>query len=103
MLIIYSLSSTRNTTVVGLFCRPQILMLAKLDEQLIPRYPNMFAFASQLKAGKGLIIAASVLEGDYLEKVGEVAAAKQVVTNTARYQAILFYVFFNLNVAENSW
>ena len=58
--------------------RPQILILCKLNEQLMPRYPNMFAFASQLKAGKGLIIASTVLEGKFVEKVGEVAAAKQV-------------------------
>ncbi|XP_067930214.1 solute carrier family 12 member 4-like isoform X2 [Watersipora subatra] len=59
--------------------RPQILMLAKLNDQLMPRYPSMFAFASQLKAGKGLIIAATVLEGKFEDKVGEVAAAKQEI------------------------
>ena len=64
------------------FCRPQILMLAKLDDQLIPRYPNMFAFASQLKAGKGLIIAASIIEGKFKDKAGEAAAAKQVMAPT---------------------
>lgn len=53
--------------------------MAKLNDQLMVRYPAMFAFASQLKAGKGLIIAASVLEGTFVEKVGEVAAAKQVL------------------------
>lgn len=69
---------------VRLWCyRPQILILAKLDDQLIPRYGNMFAFASQLKAGKGLIIAASVLEGKFVDKVGEVAASKQVKLVTA--------------------
>jgi len=59
-------------------CRPQILLLSKPDENLIPRHPKMFSFASQLKAGKGLIIAASVVEGDYLDKAGEAIAAKQV-------------------------
>lgn len=54
-------------------------MLSKLDENLMPRYPKMFSFASQLKAGKGLIIAASIIEGDYLEKASEAAAAKQVI------------------------
>ena len=53
-------------------------MLTKLDSNLMPRYPKMFSFASQMKAGKGLIIVASILEGSYLEKTGEAAAAKQV-------------------------
>lgn len=32
--------------------RPQVLVLAKLNEDLNPKYRKMLAFASQLKAGK---------------------------------------------------
>ena len=32
--------------------RPQVLVLCKLDENLNPKYPKLFTFASQLKAGK---------------------------------------------------
>ncbi|GIY83782.1 solute carrier family 12 member 4 [Caerostris extrusa] len=32
--------------------RPQVLVLCKLDEELNPKYPKLFSFASQLKAGE---------------------------------------------------
>lgn len=32
--------------------RPQVLVLAKLNDELSPKYRKMLAFASQLKAGK---------------------------------------------------
>lgn len=32
--------------------RPQILILVKLTSDLVPKYRKLFAFASQLKAGK---------------------------------------------------
>ena len=48
--------------------RPQILILAKLDDQFFPRHERMFAFASQLKAGKGLTMAVSVIEGDFTKR-----------------------------------
>lgn len=32
--------------------RPQILILAKLTSDLVPKYRKLFAFAAQLKAGK---------------------------------------------------
>ena len=31
--------------------RPQLLVLMKLEDDLRPKYPQMVAFASQLKAG----------------------------------------------------
>ena len=31
--------------------RPQLLILSKLDQNLIPDHPKLFSFASQLKAG----------------------------------------------------
>jgi potassium/chloride transporter 4/5/6 len=34
--------------------RPQILILSKLTSDLVPKYRKLFAFAAQLKAGKGL-------------------------------------------------
>ncbi|XP_067137422.1 LOW QUALITY PROTEIN: solute carrier family 12 member 6-like [Centruroides vittatus] len=56
--------------------RPQVLVLCKLDEELSPRYRKLFTFASQLKAGKGLTIICSVLEGDYSKMYSESQAAK---------------------------
>lgn len=46
--------------------RPQIVILAKLTKDLVPKYKKLFTFASQLKAGKGLTMAVSIIEGDYV-------------------------------------
>ncbi|XP_054710276.1 LOW QUALITY PROTEIN: solute carrier family 12 member 4-like [Uloborus diversus] len=56
--------------------RPQVLILCKLDDELNPKYPRLFSFASQLKAGKGLTIVCSVLEGAYEKMYSEAQAAK---------------------------
>lgn len=67
--------------------RPQILLLAKcsikkndivvkIDQtenienqeyDIQVQNPNNFAFASQLKAGKGLFVSATVIKGDYIK------------------------------------
>ena len=60
------------------FCRPQILVLCKLDEELVPKHRKLLTFASQLKAGKGFTQVTSVLQGDFLVKYGESKAAEQV-------------------------
>ncbi|XP_068218674.1 solute carrier family 12 member 4 isoform X2 [Palaemon carinicauda] len=57
--------------------RPQILILSKLTKDLVPKYKKLFTFASQLKAGKGLTIGVSVIEGDYTKSCGESLAARQ--------------------------
>ncbi|ESO08064.1 hypothetical protein HELRODRAFT_75089, partial [Helobdella robusta] len=43
--------------------RPQLLVLFKLDSNLQPKYRKLLTFASQLKAGKGLTLVATVLQG----------------------------------------
>ena len=44
-------------------------MLVKLDaERQAPQHPNLFHLARQLKAGQGLTVCCSVVEGDYSEK-----------------------------------
>lgn len=53
-------------------------MLLKLDEDLHVKYPRLLTFASQLKAGKGLTIIGSVIQGNFLETYGEAQAAEQV-------------------------
>uniref|UniRef100_A0A673N3I7 Solute carrier family 12 member 4-like n=1 Tax=Sinocyclocheilus rhinocerous TaxID=307959 RepID=A0A673N3I7_9TELE len=58
--------------------RPQLLVLLKLDEDLHVKYPRMLTFASQLKAGKGLTIVGSVIQGNFLECYGETQASEQV-------------------------
>ena len=58
--------------------RPQLLVLLKLDEDLHVKYPRLLTFASQLKAGKGLTIVGSVLEGTFLDKHVEAQQAEEV-------------------------
>lgn len=57
--------------------RPQILVMAKLNDNFMPKYRKMFAFATQLKAGKGLTICVSVLPGDYNKINSQAAQCKQ--------------------------
>ncbi|XP_067651294.1 solute carrier family 12 member 4-like isoform X3 [Haliotis asinina] len=56
--------------------RPQLLVLLKLDENLQPKYPKLVRFASQLKAGKGLTLVNTVIEGTFTEKFADAQAAK---------------------------
>lgn len=59
--------------------RPQLLVLCKLHPtDLTPSQPKLLCFASQLKAGKGLTMVTSIVEGNYINKVAEVKAAKEV-------------------------
>ena len=64
--------------------RPQLLVLLKLDEDLHVKYPRLLTFASQLKAGKGLTIVGSVIQGSFLESYGEAQAAEQVLRGGSR-------------------
>ncbi|KAK2901028.1 hypothetical protein Q8A67_009143 [Cirrhinus molitorella] len=48
--------------------RPQLLVLLKLDSDLGVKHPRLLSFTSQLKAGKGLTIVCSVLEGAYMAR-----------------------------------
>uniref|UniRef100_A0A8B9QDV9 Solute carrier family 12 member 4 n=1 Tax=Apteryx owenii TaxID=8824 RepID=A0A8B9QDV9_APTOW len=58
-----------------------LLVLLKLDEDLHVKYPRLLTFASQLKAGKGLTIIGSVIQGNFLETYGEAQAAEQTIKN----------------------
>ncbi|NXL92638.1 S12A4 protein, partial [Alectura lathami] len=58
--------------------RPQLLVLLKLDAELGVSRPPLLALAAQLKAGRGLLVAGSVLPGDPLRAQEEARAAEQV-------------------------
>ncbi|CAH1121202.1 unnamed protein product [Ceutorhynchus assimilis] len=59
--------------------RPQILLLAKLNSDLELEHRKYISLVSQLKAGKGLTICASVIGGDYTEKAVEATKAKNTL------------------------
>ncbi|XP_030650010.1 solute carrier family 12 member 4 isoform X2 [Chanos chanos] len=68
--------------------RPQLLVLLKLDEDLHVKYPRMLTFASQLKAGKGLTIVGSVIQGNFLDSYGETQAAEQAIKNMMEIEKV---------------
>nr|XP_019935516.1 PREDICTED: solute carrier family 12 member 4 [Paralichthys olivaceus] len=68
--------------------RPQLLVLLKLDEDLHVKYPRLLTFASQLKAGKGLTIVGSVVQGNFLESYGEMQAAEQAIKNMMEIERV---------------
>eukprot|EP00095_Tigriopus_kingsejongensis_P012275 maker-scaffold577_size191314-snap-gene-0.33 protein:Tk12275 transcript:maker-scaffold577_size191314-snap-gene-0.33-mRNA-1 annotation:"solute carrier family 12 member 4 isoform x2" len=68
--------------------RPQILILAKLDSKLNVKYKRLFSLASQLKAGKGLCIGVTVVEGNYVKMSGESQAAKMSVQQTIKDEGV---------------
>lgn len=59
--------------------RPQILVLSKLNDNCMPKYRKIFAFATQLKAGKGLTICVSVIQGDHTKIGNRAIEAKQAL------------------------
>uniref|UniRef100_A0A803VWY9 Solute carrier family 12 member 7 n=1 Tax=Ficedula albicollis TaxID=59894 RepID=A0A803VWY9_FICAL len=58
---------------------PQLLVLLNLDNEQLVKHPRLLSFTSQLKAGKGLTIVGSVLQGIYLDKCTETQKAEQNV------------------------
>lgn len=58
--------------------RPQVLVMLSLDEEQGVKHPRLLSFTTQLKAGKGLIIVGSVLEGTFLDKHAEAQRAEEV-------------------------
>ncbi|XP_071660776.1 solute carrier family 12 member 7 isoform X3 [Patagioenas fasciata] len=59
--------------------RPQLLVLLNLDNEQLVKHPRLLSFTSQLKAGKGLTIVGSVLQGVYLDKCTETQKAEENV------------------------
>ncbi|XP_028831831.1 solute carrier family 12 member 7 isoform X2 [Denticeps clupeoides] len=59
--------------------RPQVLVLLKLDSDLVVKHPRLLSFTTQLKAGKGLTIVSSVLEGAYMNRGADAKLSEQNV------------------------
>ncbi|XP_042284303.1 solute carrier family 12 member 7-like isoform X5 [Thunnus maccoyii] len=57
--------------------RPQLLVMCKLDSDLAVKHPRLLSFTSQLKAGKGLTIVCSVLEGTYMTRGNDAKTGEQ--------------------------
>nr|XP_020662712.1 solute carrier family 12 member 5 [Pogona vitticeps] len=57
--------------------RPQILVLVRVDQDQNVVHPQLLSFTNQLKAGKGLTIVGSVLEGTFLDNQPQVQRAEE--------------------------
>uniref|UniRef100_A0A803TNR0 Solute carrier family 12 member 5 n=1 Tax=Anolis carolinensis TaxID=28377 RepID=A0A803TNR0_ANOCA len=59
--------------------RPQLLVLVRVDQDQNVVHPQLLSFTSQLKAGKGLTIVGSVLEGTFLDNHPQVQRAEESI------------------------
>lgn len=81
--------------------RPQIIILAKLTDDLVPKYRKMFAFVSQLKASKGLTIAVGCITGDFTRRSGDAAAAKQALRRTMEEEKV-YYLYSRSSIFRSN-
>lgn len=58
--------------------RPQLLVLVRVDQDQNVVHPQLLSLTSQLKAGKGLTIVGSVLEGTFLDNHPQAQRAEEV-------------------------
>lgn len=80
--------------------RPQILILVKPTEENIPKYRKLFSFAAQLKAGKGLTVCVSVINGDYTKKSNKAQETKQNIRRIMEEERVKGFV--EVLVARNT-
>lgn len=72
--------------------RPQIMILAKPTDENLPKYRKLFSFASQLKAGKGLTVCVSVVDGDFTRKVQKATETKQNIKRIMEEEKVKGFV-----------
>ncbi|KAK2182014.1 hypothetical protein NP493_371g01043 [Ridgeia piscesae] len=79
--------------------RPQMLILVKLCDDLTPIYPKLFTFASQLKAGKGLVIAATAIEGNFITDIEKFHQAREMLLEMM--SSVGIEGFAQVNISNN--
>ncbi|XP_041101184.1 solute carrier family 12 member 7-like isoform X2 [Polyodon spathula] len=62
--------------------RPQLMVLLNLDSEQNVKHARLLSFTTQLKAGKGLTIVGSVIEGTYMAKRPQAKQSEQNVKST---------------------
>lgn len=80
--------------------RPQIMILVKPTEENLPKYRKLFAFASQLKAGKGLTVCVSVVNGEFTKKLNKATETKQNIKRIMEEEKVKGFV--EVLVARNT-
>lgn len=61
------------------FARPQILVLVSVDAEQNVEQPRLLSLTNQLKAGKGLTIVGTSVQGTFLDNYAEAQRADQVL------------------------
>ncbi|KRZ38042.1 Solute carrier family 12 member 6, partial [Trichinella pseudospiralis] len=85
----YALTNLEEGPVHTKNWRPQLLVLCTVSsDRTSIENEQIVAFASQLKAGKGLTVLASVLNGKFLNMLAEVAATKMIMKEVCRRMKI---------------
>ncbi|XP_003375224.1 putative solute carrier family 12 member 4 [Trichinella spiralis] len=85
----YALTNLEEGPVHTKNWRPQLLVLCTVSsDRTSIENEQIVAFASQLKAGKGLTVLASVLNGKFLNMLSEVAATKMIMKEVCRRMKI---------------
>lgn len=64
--------------VLCVLTRPQILVLVSVDAEQNVEQPRMLSLTNQLKAGKGLTIVGTSVQGTFLDNYSEAQRADQV-------------------------
>lgn len=72
--------------------RPQIMIMVKPTDENLPKYRKLFSFASQLKAGKGLTVCVSVVQGDFTKKVLKSTETKQNIKRIMEEEKVKGFV-----------
>lgn len=68
------------------------MILVKPTEENLPKYRKLFAFASQLKAGKGLTVCVSVVSGEFTKKLNKAAETKQNIKRIMEEEKVKGFV-----------
>lgn len=79
--------------------RPQIMILVKPNDENLPKYRKLFSFAAQLKAGKGLTVCVSVVQGDFTKKLNKASETKQNIKRIMEEEKVKGFV--EVMVAHN--
>lgn len=70
--------------------RPQILVLVSVDAEQNVEQPRLISLTNQLKAGKGLTIVGTSVQGTFLDNYAEAQRADQVCPLISNKQTSVF-------------
>uniref|UniRef100_A0A665WFE3 Solute carrier family 12 member 7-like n=1 Tax=Echeneis naucrates TaxID=173247 RepID=A0A665WFE3_ECHNA len=69
--------------------RPQLMVLCKMNSDLLVKHPRLLSLTTQLKAGKGLTIVCSVLDGTYMTRANDNLKTAMAVEKTKGFSHVV--------------